>query len=215
MHLDLEEQEQVDQIKHFWNRWGNLISWLLIVILGAYAAYNGWQWWQKRQAAQAAVLYDTVENSAQKGDLGMLERSLADIQSRFASVTITQHASLLAAKVFETQGEHDKAKAALQWVASHADDEGLSALARWRLAGLQLQAQDWNGAKESLTAKSVPPAFQALFDERMGDWAALQGLKDQAKASYEKALKDPSLDPSLRRWLEPKLASLGAAPQEK
>jgi predicted negative regulator of RcsB-dependent stress response len=215
MHLDLEEQEQVDQIRHFWNRWGNLISWLLIVILGAYAAYNGWQWWQKRNAAQAAVLYDTVENSARTHDMAMLDRSLADIQSRFASVTITQHAALLAAKTFEAKGEHDKAQAALQWVASHAEDEGLAALARWRLAGLQLQAKDWNAAKESLSGKSVPPAFQALFDERLGDWAALQGQKDQAKAAYEKALKDPSLDPSQRRWLEPKLASLGAVTQEK
>jgi predicted negative regulator of RcsB-dependent stress response len=215
MHLDLEEQEQVDQIKHFWNRWGHLISWLLIIVLSAYSAYNGWRWWQKRNAAQAALLYDTVEQSARSGDMAMLDRSLADIQSRFASATITQHAALLAAQSFDAKGQHDQAQAALKWVSTHADDEGLIALARWRLAGLQLQAKDWMAAKESLTASSVPPAFKALFDERMGDWAALQGLKDQAKQAYEQALKDPSLDPSQRRWLEPKLASLGAATQEK
>lgn len=215
MHLDLEEQEQVDQIKHFWNRWGPLISWVLIVVLGAYAAFNGWQWWQRRNASQAAVLYDTVQSSAQSTDVAMLERSLGDMQSRFGSVAITQHASLLAAKSFEAQGQTDKARSALQFVASHADDEGLKALARWRLAGLQIQSKDWAGAKESLTAASVPSAFQALFDERLGDWAALQGQKEQAKAAYEKALNDPSLDPSQRRWLEPKLASLGAALQEK
>ena len=74
MHLDLEEQEQIDQIKHFWNRWGPLISWMLIVVLGAYAAYNGWQWWQRRNASQAAVLFDTVQSSAQATDMAMLER---------------------------------------------------------------------------------------------------------------------------------------------
>ena len=31
--LDLEEQEQLDQIKHFWKTYGNLISWLLIAVL--------------------------------------------------------------------------------------------------------------------------------------------------------------------------------------
>ena len=41
-HLDLEEQEQLDQIKAFWRKWGNAITWFLIVILGSYAAYNGW-----------------------------------------------------------------------------------------------------------------------------------------------------------------------------
>jgi predicted negative regulator of RcsB-dependent stress response len=58
--LDLEEQEQLDQIKHFWNKWGNLISWLLIAVLGSYAAWNGYQYWQRDQAAKAAVLFDEV-----------------------------------------------------------------------------------------------------------------------------------------------------------
>ena len=37
-HLDLEEQEQLDQIKHFWSKYGNAITWVLIVVLGAFAA---------------------------------------------------------------------------------------------------------------------------------------------------------------------------------
>jgi hypothetical protein len=32
-HLDLEEQEQLDQLKHFWNQYGNLITWVLIAVL--------------------------------------------------------------------------------------------------------------------------------------------------------------------------------------
>ena len=215
MHLDLEEQEQIDQIKHFWNRWGNLITWLLIAVLGAYAAWNGWQWWQRRNAAQAAVLFDTVEQSARSGDKAMLERSLADIQSRFASVELTQHATLLAAKSFEASGDHAKAKAALQWVGDHANDEGLQALAWWRLAGLQLQDRDWAGAKSSLTGHTVPDAFQALFSERMGDWASLQGMNEQAQEAYQKAWKATEAGSDHRRWLDIKLAALGVQAQEK
>ena len=62
-HLDLEEQEQLDALKHFWNKWGNLITWVLIAVLGAYAAWNGWQYWQRRQAAMAAVLYDEIDRA--------------------------------------------------------------------------------------------------------------------------------------------------------
>ena len=36
--LDLEEQEQLDQLKHFWKQYGNAISWALIVVLGAFEA---------------------------------------------------------------------------------------------------------------------------------------------------------------------------------
>jgi len=63
-HLDLEEQEQLDQIKAFWRKWGNAITWFLIVILGSYAAYNGWQLWQNRKAQKAAALYDQVTEAA-------------------------------------------------------------------------------------------------------------------------------------------------------
>ena len=48
-HLDLEEQEQLAQFKHFWNKYGNLITWSLIVVLGSFAGWNGWNHWQNRQ----------------------------------------------------------------------------------------------------------------------------------------------------------------------
>lgn len=49
-HLDLEEQEQLDQIKHFWAQYGNLITWTLIVVFGSMAAWNGWNYWQDRKS---------------------------------------------------------------------------------------------------------------------------------------------------------------------
>ena len=55
-HLDLEEQEQLDQLKHFWAKYGNAITWVLIVVMGSFAAWNGWNWWQRNQGAKAAAL---------------------------------------------------------------------------------------------------------------------------------------------------------------
>ena len=71
-HLDLEEQEQLDALKHFWNRWGNLITWVLIVALGAYAAWNGWQYWERRQGALSSALYEEIDRSAEAGDVARL-----------------------------------------------------------------------------------------------------------------------------------------------
>jgi Tetratricopeptide repeat-like domain len=48
-HLDLEEQEQLDQLKAFWQQYGNLISSALIVVFGTIAAYNGYNYWQRSQ----------------------------------------------------------------------------------------------------------------------------------------------------------------------
>ena len=67
-HLNLDEQEQLDELKHFWKRYGNLILWALIVVFGAFAAWNGYGYWQRYQAVPASAMYDEVERAAQSGD---------------------------------------------------------------------------------------------------------------------------------------------------
>ena len=67
--LDLQEQEQLDQLKHFWRQYGNLITWVLIAVLGAFAAWTAWGSWQRDQAVKASALFDEVERAAQAGDL--------------------------------------------------------------------------------------------------------------------------------------------------
>jgi hypothetical protein len=62
-HLDLEEQEQLDQLKHFWNTYGNPDHLGLLLVAGAFAAWNGWQYWQRSRRRQASALYDEVERS--------------------------------------------------------------------------------------------------------------------------------------------------------
>ncbi len=128
--LDLEEQEQLAELKHFWNQYGNLISWVLIAVFGAIAAYNGWQYWQRSQAAQAAALYDEVERAAQTGDINRVQRAFSDMKERFGRTTYAQQAGLLAATVLEEKGKPDDAKADLAWVADKASDDGYQAVAR-------------------------------------------------------------------------------------
>ena len=43
--LDLEEQEQLDQLKHYWSQYGNTITWALILVLGLFAGWNFYQYW--------------------------------------------------------------------------------------------------------------------------------------------------------------------------
>ena len=103
-HLDLDEQEQLDQLKHFWRTYGNLITWALIAVLGAFAAWNGYQYWQRSQAAQAAAMFDEVERSVASNDVAKVERALADMNAKFGSSVYAQQAGLLAAKTFYDKG---------------------------------------------------------------------------------------------------------------
>lgn len=209
-HLDLEEQEQLDQIKHFWAKYGNAISWLLIVVFGGIAAYNGWNWWQRNQAAKAAVLYEEVDRAVQSQDLDRVGRVLADMRADFARTTFAAQASLLAGKALFDGGQLDKAREALQAVLNESKDEGLQAVARLRLASVELQAEKPDAALQVLQAK-VPAAFEPLLADRRGDVLLAQGKADEAKAQYEAAWKALDASNEVRRLVAVKLASLGVA----
>ena len=185
-HLDLEEQEQLDQLRHFWNTWGNLITWVLIVVLGAYAAWNGWNYWQRRQGALASAMYAEVQRSASAGDVPRLERSLADMKDRYGSTTYAAQGALLAAKTLDEKGKGAEARAALAWVAEKAPDDGLRAVARLRLASLQTGDKAYDEALKTLSA-SFPADFVPLAADRRGDVLLLQGKRSEAAAEFGKA----------------------------
>jgi predicted negative regulator of RcsB-dependent stress response len=212
-HLDLEEQEQLAEIKHFWNEYGNLITWAVIVVFGAIAAWNGWQYWQRTQAAQASNLYDEVERAAQAGDVNRVERAFADMRDKFGRTTYAQQAGLLAAKVLVDKGKADAAKAALGWVADKSSDEGYQAVARLRLASILLEAKAYDDALKQLSAE-FPKEFEPLAADRKGDVYLLQGKKAEAKAEYAKAFRGLDDRTEYRRLVEVKLGALGVDPQQ-
>jgi predicted negative regulator of RcsB-dependent stress response len=207
-HLDLEEQEQLDELKHFWNQYGNLITWILIAVFGAVAAWNGWQYWQRRQAVQASALYDEVEKAAVSGDGKRLEQAFGDVKDRFGRTEYAQHAGLLAARVLAEQGKTDAARAALQWVANDAKDEGLQAVARLRLAALLVESRSYDEALKQVNA-GMPREFEPLAADRRGDIYNLQGKKDQAKLEYMKAWQGLPADSEYRSLVAVKLTALG------
>lgn len=210
--LDLEEQEQLDQLKHFWKQYGNAISWVLIVILGAFASWNFYQYWQRGQAAQAAALYDEVERVVQSADTVKIDRVFNDIKDRFSSSTYAQQAGLLVAKQHYAAGNAEGARKALAWVAENATDPGYQALAKLRLAGVLADSKAFDDALKQLSA-SFPPNFDALVADRKGDILLLQGKKSEAVAEYRKAYKNFEERTEYRRLVEVKLNSLGVDPQ--
>jgi predicted negative regulator of RcsB-dependent stress response len=211
--LDLEEQEQLAEIKHFWNTYGNLITWVMIVVFGSIAAWNGWNYWQRTQAAQASAMYDEVERAAQAGDTSRVERAFADMKDKFGGTTYAQQAGLLAAAVMVDKGNIDAAKATLGWVADKASDEGYRAVARLRLASVLVEAKAYDEALKQLAA-DFPKEFAPLVADRRGDIYKLQGKSAEAKAEYEKAYKGLDDRADYRRLVEVKLTSLGVDPKQ-
>lgn len=211
-HLDLEEQEQLDQLKHFWNTWGTLISSVLIVVAGSLVAWNGYQYWQNRQAGQAAALFDAVDVAARSGDQARVAQAFGDLKTKYAGTTQAAQAGLTLAKLSVEAGNADMAKEALVWVADHAGDEGLKLLAKLRLASVLMDQKNYDEALK-LVSGSVPVEFDGVFADRRGDILVSQGKRTEAIAEYTKAYKAFEEGVEYRRLVEIKLGALGVSPQ--
>jgi predicted negative regulator of RcsB-dependent stress response len=209
--LDLQEQEQLDALKAFWKQYGNLITWLLILLLGAYAAWNGWNWWQRDQALKASAMYDALDQAAQAGDAEKSARVFADLKERFPRTAYAQQAGLAAAKVQFDKGQLDAAKASLTWVADNAAEDEYRTIARLRLAALLAEAKQYDEALKQLDAAKAP-GFEALVADRRGDVLSAAGKKAEALAAYQAAWKTMDEKVEYRRLVEAKLTALGAAP---
>lgn len=210
-HLDLEEQEQIAEFKHFWNQYGNLIAGLLIVVLAAYAGWSGWQYWQRKTALEATALLDEMEHAVQAKEGDKVRRVWTDMQAHAARTVQMQHAGLLVAKVMVEEGQADDARTALKVVADSTQDTGLAAVARLRLAALELDAKAYDAALQWLSAP-MPATFNALVADRRGDVLQAQGKADDARKAYQSAYDAAQDDADFRRILEAKLNALGVNP---
>ena len=210
--LDLEEQEQLDELKHFWKQYGNAITWFLIVVMGTYAGWNGYQYWQKQQSAKAAALFDEVERAAASGDAAKIERSWNDMKDRFPGTTYAAQSALLAGKTFQQAEKLDAALAALKWASENASDEASAQLGRLRLANLQIQQKAYDDASKTLS-KPFTPAFAGLGYDIQGDLFMAQNKPQDAVKAYTESYAKLEKNNEYRRLVLAKLNTLGADPE--
>jgi predicted negative regulator of RcsB-dependent stress response len=209
--LDLQEQEQLDAFKAFWKQYGNLVTWTLILVLGAYAAWNGWQYWQREQGLKAGAMYEELDRAGIAGDAEKAGRVFNDLKTQFPGTAFAHQGALLAAKVQFDKGQADAARASLAWVIETTGDEAIKAVARLRLAALQAEAKQYDEALKTLDAATAP-GFEALVADRRGDVLVLQGKKAEARTAYTAAYAAMSDTVDYKRLIEAKLTALGTLP---
>lgn len=207
MAYDHEEQEQLDSLKAFWNQYGNLLTWVLIIVLGAYAGFNYYRYYQRSQAEKASVLYDQLQKSAQAAEGPAVQKLSADIEARYASTAYAPMAALVAAKLAFDGGDLKTAKAQLNWAREHGSDE-YKAIARLRLAGIALDEKAYAEGMQLLSGEFAAQFAGAVAD-RKGDLLAAQNKLDEARKSYIAALAVMDKADPGRKLVEVKLESVG------
>jgi len=209
MALDLEEQEQVAELKAWWTQHGNRILAVVIAVAVAVVGWQGWRWYEHSQAAQSSVLYDTLSKAAQAGDAKALRDAAGTLVESYPRTLYASMGALLAAKFYFERNDLKNAKAQLQWVIEHSPAEDFRDLARLRLAAVLVDEKAYDEALKLLDAPHAP-AYDAQYAALKGDVLVAKNQLAEARAAYQSALeKAERRDSPFRESVRMRLEALG------
>lgn len=214
MAYNLEEQEQLDNLKATWKKYGNMVTWGLIVALAAYAGWTAWVSRQNSQALQASQLYEEMQKSVVAKNNAKVQAVAEDLKTKFASTSYAPMAALVAAKSAFDASDLKAAKSQLQWVADTSKADEYKALARIRLAGISLDEKAYDEALKQLSG-TFPEQFDADVLDAKGDIYVAQNKIEDARTAYKSALEKMSDKSPGRQALQMKLDVIGGVADAK
>lgn len=203
---DLEEQEQLDEIKTWWKQYGNQVTAVLVVAAVAGVGWQGWNWWQREQSTQAAAVYAIVEKAAGEHDAKRAREATGELIDKYSGTAYAAMAVLMSARLQVEAGDLKTAKLQLGWAMDNARDDEMRDLARLRLAAVLLEEKAYDEALKHLSNNPLGP-FAPRYAELKGDILAAQGKSAEAKGAYQYALsklddlqKSAAADPSRSQY---------------
>jgi len=208
MAYDHEEQEQLDELRAWWKQYGRLV---IVAVLGgalAIGGVQGWRYYQNREAAAASNLFEQLQRAEEAREHKKVKDIAGQIESNHARTHYAALAGLAAAKSDVETGDLASARKRLERVVSEAKEDEVRDIARLRLARVQFDEKDLDGALKTLDA-ARSPAFDGLFADLRGDVLYAQGKRSDARTAYQLARDKSEATSPLRQIIQMKLDALG------
>lgn len=185
---NLEEQEQLAEIKAWWKLYGNRLLNVALVAAVIVLGWQGWNWRQRAQSGEAAAIYSALQKAIQGEDTQRVKAASGELLEKFDGTPYAAMAALTSAKAMVEAGDAQTARAQLLWASGNAREE-LRDLARLRAATALLDEKAYDQALAQLDGASpASSAFLPRFQDLRGDILFAQGKKAEAAAAYRTAL---------------------------
>lgn len=188
MALDLEEQEQLAELKAWWKQHGNFIATVVLVAAVGFAGWQGWRWYGASQTTQAAAVFEALDKAARAGDAKALRDAAGTLIESYPRTLYASMGALVAARFHFDRNDAKAAKAQLQWVMDNAPSEDLRDLGRLRLAAVLVDEKSYDEALKLLEAKHAA-AYESQYAALRGDALLAKNQREEARAAYRLALE--------------------------
>ena len=209
MALDLEEQEQVAELKAWWRQHGNFIVAVILAAALAFAGWQGWRWYSASQATQAAGVFDSLVKAAQGGDAKALRDSAGTLIESYPRTLYAAMGALVAARFHYDRNDLKAARAQLEWAVDKASSDDFRDLARLRLAAVLMDEKAYDEALKLLDAKHGA-AYESQYAALRGDILVAKNQPAEARAAYKLALDKAGREQgAFRETVRMRLEALG------
>lgn len=207
---DLEEQEQIENLKAWWKQWGNYVIYGVSAVLIAVAGYQYWQHNMAAKTVEAADKFEVMQQALQTNNQKAAREAGSALIDQYGSTPYAARAAMQLARINVENKDAKSAKAQLEWIIANTKEAAYKDVARLNLAGLLLDEKQYAAALTQLNAAHTD-AFAPRFDDLKGDVYLTQGKTAEARAAYSAAYAKLKETSPLRGVVELKLDSLGGS----
>ena len=207
MALDLEEQEQVDELKALWKKYGAYITWGVIAFFVLYGLFQGWGYYQTKQSLGASELYQSIVVLDEKNTKDILQKS-QKLMDDYSGTPYAGRAAILFAKASYLEGNKDKAKEKLEWASRHAKESATESIALIQLGQILVEEKKYEDALKKVNDVDNE-GYLGLSNDLKGDALNAMGKKEEAKKAYQEALKRFGPKDPYAKFTQEKLELLG------
>ncbi|WP_028388781.1 YfgM family protein [Legionella fairfieldensis] len=212
MSVYMTEEEQLEAIKKWWNKYSNLITILLSLVLLTVAGIKYWNWHTAKIKTQASASYEHLMVAFSHQNNEAVQSYAHRLINNYDGTIYSDVARLILARLFITSDNYNKAIKELEHVANNSRALSLKQVARIRMARLFAAEKSYDKALAQLTTVD-DKAYMPIINELRGDIYTATGKYQQAVAAYKDAVAEVHTNGMVNLFLEMKSNELAALTQ--
>ncbi len=186
MSVYMTEEEQLESIKKWWKRYGNVVMLAVSLVLFAVAGYRYLTWHQDKLTQQASIAYEQMLLAMSNHNVNAVKSYANELIKDHDKTVYADVAHMTLAKVYISKNKLAKAQAELRIVADNSKMLSLKQIAKIRIARILTAEKSYANALTELS-RIEDTTYLPVINELKGDIYGATGQYQEAMSAYKKA----------------------------
>jgi len=212
MSVYMTEDEQLEVMKKWWQRYGNTVTVILSLILICIAGYRYMNWHNDKVTQQASATYENMMIALSDQNIKSVRAYANELIQDHSNSVYADVAHMTLAKIYVSKNKLEQARQELSVVANKSKMTSLKQIARIRIARLLAAEKSYSNALSELSTVD-DKTYLPVINELKGDIYGATGQYQQAMAAYRLAIDEVKTNGMGNLFLEMKTNELAMKTQ--